>query len=115
MIRSSKSTRGTPIYLCGLSMGGLMSFNIALKCPKKFKRLILVAPALKSCFGGVTVDVAKFLSFPVPFSCSCLKARGNGKHGSKNPDVSENSEDDPHRYTSFPYASTVECVLSGMK
>lgn len=79
--------KNTPIYLLGLSMGGLLAFNLGLRHPEWYRGLILMAPALRSYYGSAAIYVAKFLSFIYPYM-QLPKGKG-GKHGSKNPNVSE--------------------------
>ena len=76
----------TPLIICGLSMGGLLCFNLALKYPTWFSSVILMAPALRSHYGLSALYATKFLSFFSPYMQ--VPKRTGGKHGSKNPNVS---------------------------
>jgi hypothetical protein len=71
-----------------------------------------MAPALRSYHGFGALLTTKFLSF---INSNLQLPKGSsGKHGSKNPNVSESRKGDIYRYTANPYANTLKCVLDGM-
>jgi alpha-beta hydrolase superfamily lysophospholipase len=51
-----------PIFLMGLSMGGLTCYKMGLENPDRFKGIILMAPALKGLKESKLIDIIGGLS-----------------------------------------------------
>lgn len=101
------------LFLLGLSLGGLASYAVSLSLKDDIAGCILMAPALRSFHGSTSMYFAKFLKFLMPRSQVPKIGRG-GKHGSRNPNVSELRRSDKYRYLDKPYISTLSSTLEAI-
>jgi alpha-beta hydrolase superfamily lysophospholipase len=98
-----------PVFLIGLSMGGLTSFRLSFKL--KVRGCILYAPAFAPFTGSFLVGLGKFLGFLLP---KTTVEKESDPTGSRNPAVTERSRKDPNATLFSPFG-TLRSLLNAME
>lgn len=101
-----------PIFLTGLSMGGMTSFRLACENVVPIRGVILFAPAIKPFQSDFMISVVKTLGKLVPKKQWIPPKRGIA---TKNPGISEEMFADPLTYSDEMRPGTAATILSAMQ
>lgn len=101
-----------PRFGLGLSMGGMTVYYLALKDPKLFKSVILMAPALKHNLPSIVPIVSNFLTKFLPKSTKLLPPFADKSN--RNPIVTEYRKNDPYCFNSRAHLTTMNNIVTVM-
>jgi len=103
---------GLKIFMCGMSMGGAVAFNISIKSPNLVDGVILLSPSIREnkMHFPILKKMTLLLSLIIP-SARLLKS--NGRNGSKYL-LDDYSKKDPYIYHGRLWAKTVQQIMYGM-
>lgn len=100
------------IFLCGMSLGGAVAFNISIKNPKLANGLILLSPSIRE--NKMHFPLLKKLTVLLSFIAPNLKLlKSNGRNGSKYK-LDDYSKKDPYIYHGRLWVKTVQEILFGI-
>lgn len=100
------------IFMCGMSLGGAIAFNISIKNPKLANGLILLSPSIRenTMHYPLLKKLTILLSFFLPYQ-RLLKS--SARNGSKYK-LDDYSKKDPYIYHGRLWAKTIQEILFGM-
>ncbi|CAD8109352.1 unnamed protein product [Paramecium primaurelia] len=102
-----------PVFLSGLSMGGMTSFRLAIQGNiPNLRGIILYAPAIKTLFSNLQINTIKFVGYIIPKYKLIKPKRGQT---TKNPQVTEDLMKDPYTYSDELLPKTISTITVSMK
>ncbi|KAM3131417.1 hypothetical protein pb186bvf_016489 [Paramecium bursaria] len=104
--------KNIPIFLSGLSMGGMTSFRLALLNEFPIRGIVMYAPAIKSLQCNMFIGAVKALGCIVPKAKFIKPKRGMT---TKNPQLTEDFQKDPYVYTDELLPGTAATIMKAMQ
>lgn len=93
-------------------MGGMTVYYLALKNPKLFDNVILMAPALMHNLPSFVPSITNFITNILPNSTRLLPPMADKSN--RNPNVTEYRKKDPYCFNDRAYLSTMNIIVSVM-
>ncbi len=101
-----------PLFLAGLSLGGLTALTLCTRLKGKVRGCVLMAPALKPVLGDTAISLVSVVGSLLPRTGL---AKNSKPVGNRNPAVTEYIRQDPHAFNDKPPMGTLKSLLNAMK